>query len=401
MGFAAMNIPEAATSRRTMRILCVHQGYELYGSDRAFVESVAALRQAWPDADIEVVLPRDGPIVMPLRKVVSRITFAPIWVLRRSAIARLASLGLLRLLPAIWRAGRRIREADLVYVNTVVVVDYLVAARFFAGKVLVHVHEIPDRGAAKIFGGLLRWSRAELVFNSNATRDAYALPASIKRHVVYNAVAGPARIDPIDYDGARTLRLMLIGRINRIKGQDLLIESLCRLAPDIRSRLEVRIVGGAFEGDAARLDALRRRVQAENLSAIVRFEPFQEDADPLYRWADVVVVPSRRPESLGRVAIEAMAHGRPVIASAIGGLVEVVEDGVTGWLVAPNDPARLADVMAEVVTRPQTWRAYPAAARARYLAVFGERASQQIQAIAGAMVARRAAERRTPGLAQI
>ncbi len=80
-----------------MRILCVHQGYELYGSDRSFVESVAALREAWPDADIEVVLPRDGPIVAPLRSRASRVRFAPIWVLRRSAIARLATLGVLLL----------------------------------------------------------------------------------------------------------------------------------------------------------------------------------------------------------------------------------------------------------------------------------------------------------------
>ena len=49
-----------------MRIACVHQGYELYGSDRCFVESVAALRAAFPHAEIEVVLPRDGPIVAAL-----------------------------------------------------------------------------------------------------------------------------------------------------------------------------------------------------------------------------------------------------------------------------------------------------------------------------------------------
>ena len=45
-----------------MRIVCVHQGYELYGSDRSFIDSVAALREAWPQAEIEVVLPHEGPI---------------------------------------------------------------------------------------------------------------------------------------------------------------------------------------------------------------------------------------------------------------------------------------------------------------------------------------------------
>ena len=61
-----------------MRIVCVHQGYELYGSDRAFIDSVAALREAWPQADIEVVLPHDGPICGPLRASATRIVIEPL-----------------------------------------------------------------------------------------------------------------------------------------------------------------------------------------------------------------------------------------------------------------------------------------------------------------------------------
>jgi glycosyltransferase involved in cell wall biosynthesis len=374
-----------------MRILCVHQGYELYGSDRSFVESVAALREAWPDADIEVVLPRDGPIVAPLQSVASRVRFAPIWVLRRRAIARLATIGVLRLPVALWRAARAIAAADVVYVNTIVIIDYLIAARFFPDRVLVHVHEIPERHARKAFRALLRWSRAELIFNSQATRSAFDLPSSTVQHVVYNAIAGPPHIAGLDYDGARPLRLLMIGRINRIKGQDLLIEALESLPAAVTRRLDVRIVGGSFENDSARENALHRQVQSANLQGIVRFEPFRPDPAPLYQWADVVVIPSRRPESLGRVAIEAMAHGRPAIAAAIGGLTEVVDHGVSGWLVPPNDPARLADAIAQAVAEPQSWRTYSSAARARWQAVFGERATRQIQALVRATAARRAA----------
>jgi glycosyltransferase involved in cell wall biosynthesis len=328
-----------------MRVLCVHQGYELYGSDRAFIEQVTAIRAAWPEADIEVVLPRDGPIVALLAAVASRVRFAPIWVVRRRTLARLATIDLLRLPAAMWRAARDIAAADLVYVNTVVVIDYLIAARFFPGRVLVHAHEIPERGARKILRALLVWSRAELIFNSQATRGAFALPPAFMQHVVYNAIAGPPEICPADYDGARPLRLLMIGRINRIKGQDLLIDALASLPAPIRRRLDVRIVGGSFANDCAREAALHRKAQDAGLDPILRFEPFRPDPETLYRWADIVVVPSRRPESLGRVAIEAMAHGRPPIAAAIGGLAEVVEHGVNGWLVPPNDAARLADAI--------------------------------------------------------
>src|SRR5439155_18264026 len=122
----------------------------------------------------------------------------------------------------------------------------------------------------------------------------------------------------------------------------------------------------------------------------------------LYQWADVVTVPSRLPESLGRVAIEAMAFGPPALVSALGGLVEIVEDGVTGWVVPPNDPVTLARKIAEIVTRPEDWSRFSAAARARYEAMFGDRAiAQQIQAIVGTRLIANDGERRTPSFARI
>ena len=385
-----------------MRILCVHQGYELYGSDRAFVESVAAIREAWPAAEITAVLPCDGPIVAPLASVATHVAFDPIWVLRRRGLAKLATLGPFRLAPALWRAITRMRSTDLVYINTIVIADYLLAARFFPEKSLVHVHEIPTGIAARLLRRLLVWTRAEVIFNSQATKRAFALPASVPQHVVYNGIADPPAVARFDYDGARPLRLLLIGRINRTKGQDLLIEALALLPPDIRARLAVRIVGGSFDNDLAREDALKRQARAAGLAATVRFEPFQDDPACYYAWADIVVMPSRLPESLGRVAIEAMAYGRPVIAAAIGGLPEVVQDGITGRLVPPNDAAALAGAIAQAATGPSTWRGYAAAARVRYEAEFTRRAiDRQIQAVVRARLARRADALSAPYLARI
>ena len=324
-----------------MRIVCVHQGFELYGSDRCFIESVTALRDAWPQADIEVVLPREGPIVAPLSAVATRVIIEPLFVLRRRELAKLVATAPFRLVPALWRAIQRMRSADLVYVNTVVVLDYLLAARFFDAKTLVHLHEIPDGFKLKLFRALLAWTKADAIFNSKATRAAYGLSSRRAQHVVYNGIAAPSITSDGGYDGTRPLRLLLLGRINRIKGQDLLIEALAQLPADIVQRLEVRIVGGSFQNDVAREAALHAAVRAAGLEPIVRFEPFQVDPAPLYRWADVVAVPSRMPESLGRVAIEAMAFGRPPIVAQLGGLTEIVENGATGWTVPPNDAAAL------------------------------------------------------------
>ena len=385
-----------------MRIVCVHQGYELYGSDRSFIDSVAALREAWPQAEIEIVLPHDGPIRRPLQAYATRIVIEPLFILRRRGLAWLIATAPLRIVPALWRAVRRMHSADLVYVNTAVVLDYLFAARLFSKKTLAHVHEIPDGLNLRAFRWLLRWTRADIIFNSKATRAAYRLPAGHTQHVVYNGIAAPASAPAADLDGARPLRLLMLGRISRIKGQDLLIEALALLPKALARRLEVRIVGDSFRNDAAREAALREAVTAAGLDAIVRFEPFQEDTAPLYRWADIVVMPSRLPESLGRVAIEAMAYCRPPLVARIGGLPEVVEDGVTGWVVPPNDAAALARTLGVIVSEPDAWRGYASAARARFEATFEARGiTRQFQAIVRARFMTEGDRRATAGLARV
>ncbi|GGE10600.1 glycosyl transferase family 1 [Aureimonas endophytica] len=363
-----------------MRIACIHQGYELYGSDRSFVETVMTLRNAYPSAEVEVVLPRDGPIVAALRPFATVIRFEPLFVLRRRGLAAQLLAAPVRLPLALCRAARRLARSDLVYVNTVVVLDHILAARLAPNRAVLHIHEIPEGRARAVFRALLAWSRARIVFNSNATRAAYDLPAGARARVVYNGIADPGPPAGAAYDGERPLRVLMLGRISRIKGQEVLVEALALLPEAVRRRVELRIVGNAFE-DAERERALAALVAARNLTAEVTLSPFVPDPSDHYRWADIVAVPSRRPESLGRVAIEAMAFGRPPVVSAIGGLTEVVADRETGWIVPPDRPEALAEVLEEAVTQPAAWRDFRAAGRRRYERLFS--ATAVATAIAG------------------
>ncbi len=377
-----------------LRLACVHQGYELYGSDRSFVESVAALRNAWPEAEIEVVLPRAGPIVTLLEPIASRVTFEPLWVLRRKALPRLLLTGAWTLPLAVLRAVRRLRRCDLVYVNTSVIVDHVLAARVRPGRTIQHIHEIPEGATRRALRALALWGGARLIFNSQATRQAFAPPDATKSDVIYNGVAAPADWAPTGYDGDRPLSVLMLGRINRIKGQEVLLSALAALPAGIRDRLEVRIVGSAFE-DPGLEQALHRAVGELGLADRVAVEPFRDDPAPLYRWADVVAVPSRRPESLGRVAIEAMAFGRPPLASAIGGLQEVVVERVTGRLLPPGDAGALAEALREIVENPASLQPLARAGRERYEALFSEAAvATAIAGVVAGMLAERGVDPR-------
>jgi glycosyltransferase involved in cell wall biosynthesis len=143
----------------------------------------------------------------------------------------------------------------------------------------------------------------------------------------------------------------MLGRLNSWKGQDLLLAAISRLEPALKAKLEVRIVGGAY-GHDQREEILRDLVVRSGLLDNVRIERFVHDPQPLFQWSDLVVVPSRNPEPFGRVAVEAFAHGRPVVAANHGGIVEVVRNGETGWLFEPNNERALAHCLTEAIREP-------------------------------------------------
>jgi glycosyltransferase involved in cell wall biosynthesis len=140
--------------------------------------------------------------------------------------------------------------------------------------------------------------------------------------------------------GAAVLKPLWVcaGRLERQKGQDVLIEALAAL----RGRGVEFVCGIAGEGSLR--PALERQCESLGLGQHVRFLGQVEDLGPLLAAADAVVMPSRW-EGMPLVVLEAMARARPVVASAVGGIPEVVEDGVHGRLVAADDPEALAGAL--------------------------------------------------------
>ena len=145
--------------------------------------------------------------------------------------------------------------------------------------------------------------------------------------------------------------LLFVGRIQPLKGIDLLLEAFGRIEA-IHPEATLLIVGGP-SGPHGRQEllALRQRAAALGVLGRVKFYgPLPHGLLPdFYRAADVVVVPSRA-ESFGLVAAEAQACGTPVVAAKVGGLVYVVDDGVTGILVDGWDPADYAEVLDRLLT---------------------------------------------------
>lgn len=132
--------------------------------------------------------------------------------------------------------------------------------------------------------------------------------------------------------------VMLPGRLTRWKGQMVLLEALARMP----HRNLVCVLVGSDQGRERYRRELERRAEALGLGAQLRIVPHCRDMPAAYMLADVVVSASTQPEGFGRVAAEALAMGRPVVATDHGGARETVLPRETGWLVPPGDAAALA-----------------------------------------------------------
>jgi len=360
--------------RNPLRLLCVHQGFELYGSDRTFVQSLRALRKRFPDAEITALLPRQGPLQAAVEPVVDRLETTDLFVLRRSELKQAGPALLGRLIRSVRRAAARIRQHDLTYVNTIVLLDFILASRLARRPVLIHVHELPLGIERFAFSAVLACSRARLLFNSQATRNTFVLPPWRATDVVHNGTPGPGRV-PVPPAGPRpdrSLHLLMLGRFSSWKGQSLLVEALGRLTAEEQASVRLRLVGDAFVGQEHYVTDVQERIERLGLRQTVSVLPFVDDPGGLYAWADLVVVPSLKPEPFGLVAIEAMSFGRPVVGAAHGGLCEIVEDGSTGRLFRPGDPDALAAAIRDYAQHPERLDQAGRAAQRRFVERFEE-----------------------------
>jgi len=159
--------------------------------------------------------------------------------------------------------------------------------------------------------------------------------------------------------------VLFVGRLVRPKGWELLVEALAAS----RGAWQLVIAG---EGPDA--EALRQCVRRLGVSARVRLEGFREGASlsACYAAADLVVVPSLWPEPFGMVGVEAMAHGKPVVAFDVGGISEWLSHGETGLLVPPGELTGLTAAIEDLLASPERRREMGRAGLAQCRAQFTE-----------------------------
>ena len=234
--------------------------------------------------------------------------------------------------------------------------------------VSLHTTPLSDPGASLTVDGLFRKTLHSATWVTSVSeavlRQARQLVPEISSHssVVNNGFDTQAEPAPLPFDPPC---LLCLGRLNAVKGFDLAIAALTSIKKHFPS---VRLI---IAGDGPERRALEEQVAHEKLSDSVEFLGWvpPEQVSKLLNRATAVLMPSHR-EGLPSAAIEAALMARPVVATRVGGVPEVVVDQETGLLVDPGDWRSLASAIEFLLAKPEAATQFGQAARQRIQRLF-------------------------------
>jgi glycosyltransferase involved in cell wall biosynthesis len=396
-----------------LSVACVGSSSAFGGPERSLLDFAA--RASRHGIAAHVIVPTEGPLTAALRDVGASVGVAqaPEAFLDVHQGTTLTAERLTDLATGLWRWSRAVRaELDalergptgrpaVLYSNSI---KAHLACALLPGYTRVwHLHEFPP----PVFGPIWRVAAFALptavLAPSPSTADAWRGLLGPKPVVVTNGVdldrfkPAPRTFwihDQLDLPHEAAL-IGMPAVFARWKGHLLVVEAFEQAAADLENVHLVLVGGPMYDTVAERgyAEELSRRVRrasvggqpnASTLSDRIHFVRFQNDPWRLYPEFDVVVHFSTLPEPFGRVVVEAMACGTPVIAARSGGPAEVIEDGVQGWLTTPGDTKQLARTMQTALAGDL--RAVGAAGRVQAEALFSADrfAAEVAQALRGA-----------------
>ncbi len=352
-----------------MRVLYVDQTGKLGGGELAILPWICHAREG-----AAVVLLEDGPFRSLLEECDVPVEVIDLQTLK--GVRRESGVGgVLRSIPGFWRVRGRLKAKaagfDVLYANSQKAFLLCALAKRKRQPLVWHLRDIMT---AEHFSPLLRKIAvaagnrfaAVVVTNSQATADSFVASGgkADKVRVVHDGVSAEPfdRVTAGEIDAFREkipappeAKLVgLFGRISHWKGQHILLEALREL-PEVHAVL----VGDALFGEEAYAARLRTLASEPKLAGRIHFMGFRRDIPAGMKAMDVIVHTSTAPEPFGLVLVEGMLAGKPVIATAAGGALEILRggaDGDAGLLTAPGAVEELRDAIQFLLANPNERR---------------------------------------------
>jgi hypothetical protein len=327
------------------RILLAVHSTKLGGAER-----MALLEAEHLEAQCELLLSApDGPLLPRFAahgEIVRATATLPLW----GASVRRWGGGLARTLRDVIPMAMLIRRrgVELVLTNSSVCVAPVLAAKLAGVPVVVHARDVPKSRFAPLVLALHGKLADTVIVIADGLTPYFRGGAGTRIVRIVDGIAMPAAPNGTRRPLGSSPRLCLVGGIDPRKGQDVGVAAL--------ARLRERGIGATLQCVGRELDArfaatVREDARRLGVAEDVEFVGEVDDIGPHLDRADIVIAPSRG-EWTPLVLMEALARGKSVVASSVGGVPDVVRDRELGLLVRPENPAELADAIAELLADP-------------------------------------------------
>ena len=369
-------------------ILFTNVGADLYGADYLLLCLIRSLQR---DKFRSIVLvPYDGPLVAELESAGATVWVKQFPVLRRRVFTPVGVVGFAwqMLASLIYLLSLSLRErVDIFHTNTASIWPPGIVAAILGKKHIWQVMELVESPR------LVGWAMSKMtgIFSSKV----FCISDAVRSHFLRD---NPGRIskfqtlyhgvnleeyDPLRYDRGAMRRaqgippdapvVMYAGRFSGWKGQDIFAEALRILVNQGTAKLygaHFIILGSCFPGQEEFERDLDARLQSFAEPGSMHRAGFQRNLPEWMAASDIFVLPSKRPEPNATVLIGAMAMGLPCVGTNIGGTVETIVDGETGYLIPPDSPTTVAEALTSLLADPARAVKMGKAGRERALVVF-------------------------------
>lgn len=338
--------------------MLLHGSSDLYGASKIFLITAAILKDS--GVYVIVILSEDGPLAEELKKLGVKVKLLRLGIIRRKYFN---VRGLVNRVKVTYEAYKKLvvlaekENITHIYSNTAAVWVGALLSRVKGYIHIWHLHEIIVK--PKLFslwmGKLVQYNSHKVIVVSQAVKKHWVRYVSVnKLHLIYNGLDyNPYLCQSVDLRKElkipeEAIVIGMIGRVNSWKGQEYFLEISEELNKKFLN-LYFLLIGDAFPGEEHLFEGLEQRILEKEYSDRIYNLGFRKDISQVLATMDIFILPSILPDPFPTVILEAMAAGKPVIATAQGGALEMVDHGKTGYHIPLNSASKSAAIIGGLI----------------------------------------------------
>jgi glycosyltransferase involved in cell wall biosynthesis len=340
-------------------ILMLHSSSDMYGASKIFLQSIKALQQA--GHSVVVVLSESGPLLAEVESLGVEVYVHKLGILRRKYYNLRGLVNRAKTLNKVKKyLEGLIKEKNIthMYSNTSAVLAGALISSKYQVQHIWHLHEIilTPKWFVKWIGKIINKNAHQVVVVSAAVKENWITSINQEKiRLIHNGIDYLPFLQeqntihqscnlPTD-----KIIIGMVGRINHWKGQGYFLEMAHHLVKT-HDHLHFVIVGDAYPGTEDFVKDMKIKIEQLELSDRVSFLGFRKDIPAVLKSLDIFVLPSTLPDPFPTVILEAMASEIPVVATAHGGSIEMIEDGKTGCLIPWDNALEGAKKISYIIT---------------------------------------------------